>query len=204
MLLLQVRLDRAGDSDRAEKKRNEADQVEEAVEIFERFAEVALPFCDGVEFQTEALHLRDEKRDLFLRINAGSELHVVAIMRDAAGLEQVGRGEILERNVNARRERTCGRCFARHLLQHAGDGELCVADFNRIANFHSELDEQTFFNDRAVALAKSLRRESGLRFHRTVEWKVATQRADVDETRPAGRGKNRHGGEAGLSRLWIA
>ena len=99
-----MRLDRAGHADRAEQQRDETDEIQEPIEIFQCGAEIALSFRDRVVFESEPLDLRRESFDSLLHVGAVGKLHVIAIARDAARLEQVCLLEILERNVNARRE----------------------------------------------------------------------------------------------------
>src|SRR5437588_10190694 len=125
-----MRLDRAGHADRAEEQRDEADKVQEAIEIFERGAEIAFSFRDRVVFETKPLDLRREDFDALLHVGAIGELHVVAVARDAPGLQQVRLLEIPERNVNARRERTRGGSFARNFSERARDSELQIADLD--------------------------------------------------------------------------
>ena len=50
------------------------------------------------------MDLRRENFDSLLYVGAVGKLYVSAITRDVAGLEQVRFGEMLERNVNARRK----------------------------------------------------------------------------------------------------
>ena len=61
VLLLQMRLDRARDADRAEQERDEPDEIEEAVKILERRAEILLPLLDGVVLEAEPLNLRRDR-----------------------------------------------------------------------------------------------------------------------------------------------
>ena len=63
LFLLEMRLDRARHAHSSEKKRNKADEIEEAIEIFQRCAQVAFPFRNGVVFKTEALDLRHQRQD---------------------------------------------------------------------------------------------------------------------------------------------
>ena len=51
--LLQMRLDRARHADRAEQERNEADEIQKAVKIFQRGAEIPFSFRYGVVFQAQ-------------------------------------------------------------------------------------------------------------------------------------------------------
>ena len=112
-----MRLDRARHAHCSEKKRNKADKIEEAIEIFQRCAQVSFPFRDGVVFKTEALNLRHQRQDARLRIRARRELHIVAVVRDAARLKQTSITQTLQRDVNPRREGAGGGSFARHFLQ---------------------------------------------------------------------------------------
>src|SRR5450432_2370882 len=99
-----MRLDRARHADRAEQKRDKSDEIEEAIKIIERFAEILLPFRDRVVFESETLDLRREFFHFARNVQVRRELHEIQVAREAAGLKQVRLREILQRNVNPRRE----------------------------------------------------------------------------------------------------
>ena len=199
-----MRLDRAGHADRAEQQRDETDQVQEAIEIFERGAEIAFSFRDRVVFESEPLDLRRESFDSLLHVGAVGKLHVIAIARDAARLEQVCLLEIPERNVNARRERTRGGSFARNFSERARDSELQIADLDRIACLRVKLKEQAFVNNCARTCAKVARRSDRDCFHPAIKWKIAAQGANAHEPGAVALGKSRHGREANFARLRFA
>ena len=121
-LLLQMRLNRARHPDRAEQERDEADEIEKAVKIVERFAEILFPFRNRVVFETGLLDLRRESLHS-VDVNVRRKLHEIEVARHASRLDEMRGGEILQRNVNARREARGRRRFARHLRQGAGNRE---------------------------------------------------------------------------------
>src|SRR5436853_1767964 len=96
--------DRASDTNSAEEQRDEPDQVEKAVKILERCAEILFAFGDGIIFEPEALHLRRQFADALLAIHAFGKLNVIAVMRDAARLQQIRPRNVLQPDVNTRSE----------------------------------------------------------------------------------------------------
>ena len=87
--LLKVRLNRTGHADRAEQERDEANEIQKAVEIFQRRPEILLALGDGVIFETKPLDLRRKNLDPLPHIGPVGELHVIAIVRDAARFQEV-------------------------------------------------------------------------------------------------------------------
>ncbi len=201
MLLLQVRLDRTRHPHCAEQKRNEADQVQEAVEIVQRLPEILLPRRHRIEVHPQLLDLRTENRHSLLHLVAGRELHVIPVARDAALLEQLRPRQILQRQIDARRKRARRRGFARHLLQRPRDSKLHLANLDRVARLRPELYEQTLIHHRAPASPEILCRGERLRLHRPVKRKVAAQSPRAHQARPAAFGENRHRAETHLARL---
>ena len=148
--------------------------------------------------------MRRENLDPLPDIGAVGKLHVIAVVRDAARLQEIRRGEILQRNVNARRKRPRRRSFARHLPQRARDGEFQIADLDRVAHLGMELEEQAFVDEGAAAGAEVARGGRGNRFHRAVKWEIATQRADMHEPGGIAPRKNGHARKANFTRLRFA
>src|SRR6266699_541653 len=109
-----MRLNRAGYTDRAEQEGNKTDQIQEAIEIIECLAQIFLALLDGLELETKAAQLRNDFGDGRVHVRAGREFHEVEITRDTARLKQMRVGQILQRNINARRKAGRGRSFAGH------------------------------------------------------------------------------------------
>src|SRR5207244_9646956 len=118
------------------------------------------------------------------------------IMHDAAGLEQMRLSQILQRNVNSRRKARRRGSVARHFLQCANDFEFHVADLDRSTDRSMELEEKTFIDNGAKSLTKITRRVCRRCFHLAVKWKVAGERAQVDQSCSAVLRKNRHRAES--------
>ena len=194
-------LDRTGHADRAEQERNEADEIQKAVEILQRRPEVPLPFGHRVVFESEPLDLRRKRLDPLFHIGAIGKLHIHAVARDVARLEQVGFGEILQRNVNPRRKRARGRSLSRHLPQCARDGEFLFADLDRVAHPGLELEEKAFVDESAPAGTEVNRGRRGHSLDDAIEWEIASQRADLREAGGTASRKNSHAGKADFSRL---
>ena len=112
--------------------------------------------------------------------------------------------EILQRNVNARRETRASRCFARNFLQRTGNREFEVADLDLVADRSLKLKKEALLNDGAQSFAKLLHRIGRCRFHRAVKWKIATERTQMNEPRSVRCRENRHGAETNFTRLRFA
>ena len=111
------------------------------------------------------------------------------------GLQQIRCGEILQRNVNARRKRARGRRFARHLPQRARDGEFRIADLDRVAHLGMELKEQAFVDEARPPWRKSAP-PLAERFPSRRKREIAAERADGSEPGRIAPRKNGHGREA--------
>ncbi len=167
----------------------------------QRFAEILLSPGHGVVLQAEFLQMRREGGDPLFDIDVWAELHVVAIARHAAGFEQIGPGQIRQRNVDTRGQACAGRSVARHFLQGAGDGELGLANLDDGTNFAPKLQKQAFIDHGATPVSEIPRGIRRRRLHAAIKGKVATERAQLNEMRPTGPGKYSHGGKANLARL---
>ncbi len=199
-----MRLDRACHADRAKEKRDKSDEIQEPVKIVERFAEVLLSLRDRVVFESGFLDLRRELLHLEIDVRAGRELHEIEVTREAARFEQIRLREILERDVNARREARGGRGFTGHFRKRSGDVESDVTNLNRVAGVSAELQQQALIRHRRAAVAEALRRCRRCGFHFAVEGKISAERAHVDEPGAAAFREKCHRAEADFSRLGFA
>ena len=203
-LLLEMRLNRTRHSDRAEQQRDKADEIQEPIKIIERSAEVLLPLCDTIVFETELLDMRRERGDALLRVHAIGKAEIAAVMNDAARLQKICFSKMLERDVNAWSKRSGGGCFSRHFLLSTGDAKLAVTDFYEVARLRAELKQQALFDhaiDRAAEFARCASRRS---LHCAIKWKVATERSNVNEPGAGRFRERRHRGEPNFPRLRFA
>src|SRR5713101_7631078 len=106
-----MRLDRTRYSDRTEQERDETNEIEEPVKIVERLAQILLAFLDRVVLEPGLFYFWREPLHFSRNLNAGPELHEIEVAREAASLEQIGLRQVLQWNVNSRREARRRRSF---------------------------------------------------------------------------------------------
>src|SRR3954462_13402145 len=93
--------------------------------------------------------------------------------------------KVLKRNINARRKRTRRRRLTRHFLQRSADGELDVADLDRVARVRLELEEKTLLYHRSCFIPEFRRRGRGDCLHRPVKREARAQRPNIGKPGPA-------------------
>src|SRR4051812_25526087 len=111
---------------------------------------------------------------------------------------------VLERDINAGGERTRRRRLAGHFLQGPDNGEVRVADLDRVAHARLELKKQAFLDEGSRFFAElpcGRRRQS---LHRSVKRKTRAERPDTRQPGAAAFWKGSHRRKPDFARLGFA
>ncbi len=175
-------MERARDADPAEDERDESHEAQEAVQVGERLAEVALALLDRLEAEAKRgellLHVPDDRVGV---LGFGQPDHR-AEARQRPGPEEACPGEGVHRDVRPGRHHRDSRRLARDLPQGPDDGEEGFPEPHLVADPDAELGEERRLEEDDGASGTQAR-GGALRvgLERPVEREGSLDGADLDE-----------------------